>query len=248
MNENGALGDLALRQALLRGLDKETYTSVLLEGGATPGKAPVPPTLDYGYDDLNDENSYDPDGAKKILEDAGYKDTDGDGYVETPDGEPLELTFVYYDSRAELGVYAQAAQASLKEIGINIKLDCVSYETLLDRRDSSQYDLLIWNVLVANTGDPENYLRENWYSTSANNTSGYANKDVDAWLDELAETIDTDARKELIVKIQQAIMDDAATVFFGYENTFLISKSTVEGLVMYPMDYYWVTADMKMAE
>ena len=248
MNENGALSDLALRQALLRGLDKETYTSVLLEGGATPGKAPVPPTLDYGYDDLNDENSYDPDGAKKILEDAGYKDTDGDGYVETPDGKPLELTFVYYDSRAELGVYAQAAQSSLKEIGINIKLDCVSYETLLDRRDSSQYDLLIWNVLVANTGDPENYLRENWYSTSANNTSGYANKDVDAWLDELSETIDEDARKELIVKIQQAIMDDAATVFFGYENTFLISKSTVEGLVMYPMDYYWVTADMKMTE
>ena len=105
-----------------------------------------------------------------------------------------------------------------------------------------------WNVLVANTGDPENYLRENWYSTSANNTAGYANKDVDAWLDELSETIDEDARKELIVKIQQAIMDDAATVFFGYENTFLISKSAVEGLVMYPMDYYWVTADMKMAE
>lgn len=240
MNQNGALGDLALRQAVLRGLDKETYTSILLEGGATPGKAPVPPTLDYGYEELNDENAYDPDGAKQVLADAGY--------VEDPDGNKVELTFVYYDSRAELGVYAQAAQASLKEIGINIKLDCVSYETLLDRRDSSQYDLLIWNVLVANTGDPENYLRENWYSTSANNTAGYSNADVDAWLDELASTIDAEARKELIVKIQQAIMDDAATVFFGYENTFLISKSTVEGLVMYPMDYYWVTADMKIAE
>lgn len=248
MNQNGALGDLALRQAVLRGLDKETYTSILLEGGATPGKAPVPPTLDYGYEELNDENAYDPDGAKQVLADAGYEDVDGDGYVEDPDGNKVELTFVYYDSRAELGVYAQAAQASLKEIGINIKLDCVSYETLLDRRDSSQYDLLIWNVLVANTGDPENYLRENWYSTSANNTAGYSNADVDAWLDELASTIDAEARKELIVKIQQAIMHDAATVFFGYENTFLISKSTVEGLVMYPMDYYWVTADMKIAE
>ena len=247
-SEGRALSDKALRQALLRGLDKQTYCDVLLEGGATAGKAPVPPTLDFGFDDLNDENAYDPDGAKQVLEDAGYKDVDGDGYVEDPDGNPVELTFVYYDSRAELGVYAQAAQASLKEIGINIKLDCVSYETLLDRRDSSQYDLLIWNVLVANTGDPENYLRENWYSTSANNTAGYANEDVDKWLDELSETIDTDARKELIVKIQQAIMDDAATVFFGYENTFLISKASVEGLVMYPMDYYWVTADMQMAE
>ena len=91
-------------------------------------------------------------------------------------------------------MHRQLRQAS-KRSESNIKLDCVSYETLLDRRDSSQYDLLIWNVLVANTGDPENYLRENWYSTSANNTAGYANEDVDKWLDELAETIDTDARK-----------------------------------------------------
>ena len=41
--------------------------------------------------------------------------------VETPDGDPLTLDFVIYTSRAELGVYAQAAQASLKEIGINVK-------------------------------------------------------------------------------------------------------------------------------
>ena len=66
-------------------------------------------------------------------------------------------------------------------------------------RDSGQYDLLIWNVLVANTGDPENYLRENWYSSSANNTAGYNNPDVDKLLDELAQTFDEDARKDLII-------------------------------------------------
>ena len=42
--------------------------NTLLEGGATAGKAPVPPTLDFGFDDLKDENSYDPDSAKKIPE------------------------------------------------------------------------------------------------------------------------------------------------------------------------------------
>ena len=248
MNQNGALKDLKLRQALLRGLDKETYCSVLLEGGATPGKAPVPPTLDFGFDELNDENTYDPEGAKALLEEAGYKDIDGDGYVETPEGEKLELNFVIYTSRAELGVYAQAAQANLKDIGINVKLNTVSYETLLDMRDSGQYDLLIWNVLVANTGDPENYLRENWYSTSANNTAGYNNSEVDSLLDELAGTFDEDARKDLIEQIQQHIMDDAATVFFGYETTYLFSNTRVIGVKMYPMDYYWLTKDITLAQ
>lgn len=247
-SDGRALGDLALRQALLRGLDKETYCSNLLEGGATAGKAPVPPTLDFGFDDLNDENAYDPDGAKKILEEAGYKDVNGDGFVEKPDGSELDLKFVIYTSREELNVYAQAAQASLKDIGIRITLDVVSYETLLDKRDSGDYDLLIWNVLVANTGDPENYLRENWYSTSENNTAGYANEEVDALLDELAATFEQDARKDLIIQIQQHIMDDAATVFFGYETTYLFSSTSVTGVEMYPMDYYWLTKDIALAE
>lgn len=247
MNQNGALGDLALRQALLRGLDKETYCGTLLDGGATPGKTPVPPTLDFGFDDLVDENAYDPEGAKALLAEAGYKDIDGDGYVETPSGEKLDLEFVIYTSREELGVYAQAAQASLKNIGIKITLNTVSYETLLDMRDSGQYDLLIWNVLVANTGDPENYLRENWYSTSANNTSGYANAKVDELLDQLASEFDSDARRDLVIQIQQEIMDDAATVFFGYETTYLFFNNRVTGVTMYPMDYYWLTKDIKLA-
>lgn len=248
MNQNGVLGDKALRQAVIRGLDKETYCDTLLEGGATAGKAPVPPTLDFGFDELKDENAYDPDGAKALLEEAGYKDTDGDGFVETPSGEKLELNFVIYTSREELNVYAQAAQASLKDIGINVKLNTVSYETLLDMRDSGEFDMLIWNVLVANTGDPEKYLRENWYSTSSSNQMGYSNPQVDELLDQLVTEFNEDTRKNLIMQIQQLIMDDAATVFFGYETTYLFSSKSVTGVKMYPMDYYWLTKDISLAE
>lgn len=247
-NQNGPLKDKNLRRAVIMGLDRETYVNQLLDGGATAGKAPVPPTLDYGFNQLTDENAYDVEGAKALLEEGGYKDIDGDGYVETPDGEKLDLEFVIYTSREELNVYAQAAQASLKDIGIKLSLNVVSYETLLDLRDSGKYDLLIWNVLVANTGDPEKYLRENWYSTSSSNTMGYSNKKVDKYLDELLVEFDEEKRKELIIEIQQEIMNDAATIFFGYETTYLISSSKVSGLKLYPMDYYWLTQDVTLSE
>jgi peptide/nickel transport system substrate-binding protein len=252
MNQHRALSDKTLRQAVIRGLDKQTYCDVLLEGGAIPGKAPVPPSLDFGFDTLSDENAYDPESAKALLDEGGYKDVNGDGYVETPSGEPLDLHFVIYDSRAELGIYAQAAQASLKDIGIKVTIDTVSYETLLDMQEAGEYDLLIWNVLVANTGDPEKYLRESWMTfdetNKNNNYAGYSNEKVDALLEELSAEFDESKRKELIIEIQQLIMDDAATVFFGYETTYLISSSKVTGVSMYPMDYYWLTKDMGLAE
>ena len=248
MNQHGPLKDLKLRQALIRGLDRKTYCDSLLEGGATPGKAPVPPTIDFGFDQLVDENAYDLEGAKALLAEAGYKDINNDGFVETPNGDTLDLQFVIYTSREELNVYAQAAQASLKDIGIKVTLKTVSYETLLDMRDSGEYDMLIWNVLVANTGDPEKYLRENWYSTSASNTTGYSNSDVDKLLDELNKENDESKRKDLIVQIQQLIMNDAATVFFGYETTYLFSSKRLTGVKMYPMDYYWLTKDIALAE
>lgn len=244
MNQKGALKDIKLRQALIRGLDRESYAEKLLQGGATPGKAPIPPTLDFGFDELTDENAYDPEAAKKLLAEAGYKDTDGDGFVETPEGKPLDLEFVIYTSREELNIYAQAAQANLKDIGIKVTLNTVSYETLLDMRDAGDFDLLIWNVLIANTGDPENYLRENWYSSSPSNQAKYNNPRVDELIDELAVTFDETKRRELDIEIQQLIMNDAATVFFGYETTYLFHSKQVKGIELYPMDYYWLTKDV----
>lgn len=248
MNQNGDLKDKALRQAVIRALDKKAYTENLLGGAATPGKAPIPPTLDFGFDQLIDENTYNPESAKEILAAAGYRDIDGDGYVEKPDGSKLDLNFVIYTSRAELGIYAQAAQVNLKDVGIKVTLKPVSYETLLDMRDSSNFDLLIWNVLVANTGDPEYYLYENWASESISNQAGFKNKKVDELLVNLRKEFDEDKRKELAIEIQQIIMNEAATVFFGYETTFLFSNKKVTGLKMFPMDYYWITSEVGLSE
>ena len=83
MNLNGVLGNKTLRQAILMGIDNDTICSSKTIGGLyTAGFSVLPSTLSYGYDKLVNPYKYDPEGAKKLLDDAGIVDSDGDGFRE----------------------------------------------------------------------------------------------------------------------------------------------------------------------
>lgn len=251
MNQRGPLADLRVRQAIIKALDRNTYADVLLKGTFMAGKAPIPASLNYGFDQLTDPNAYDLEGAKELLKEAGYEDLDGDGFVEK-DGKRLTLQYVIYDSRAELPLLAEATQQDLKEIGIEVKIETYEYTTLLDMQEAGEYDLLIWNVITANTGDPENYLREYWKThTEENqnaNTAGYSNPALDRILEQLSTEFDPDARRELVIAAQQIILNDAASIFYAYPETNIVSSKKITGVRMFPADYYWLTKDIRPAQ
>ena len=82
---------LALRRAISMGYDREKAISSLLHGQATYASQPVPPPL-YGHDPKYvPPYGFDPRAARALLDKFGYKDRDGDGYREAPDGKPLTL-------------------------------------------------------------------------------------------------------------------------------------------------------------
>lgn len=99
MNLNGVLGNKTLRQAILMGIDNDTICSSKTIGGLyTAGFSVLPSTLSYGYDKLVNPYKYDPEGAKKLLDDAGIVDSDGDGFREL-DGKKIDLRYVSYENR-----------------------------------------------------------------------------------------------------------------------------------------------------
>lgn len=244
MNPGRPLSDKRVRQALIKALNRQVYNENLLQGRFLTGKAPLPPSLDYGFDTLVDPNTYNPQEAKALLAQAGYVDTDGDGIVEK-DGQPLQLHLVYYTTRAELRTYAEATQADARKVGIDVVLENVDYNVLDSMRQTGNYDLLMMNIITANTGNPEQFMKQFWWSNQNGqnpiNGSGYYNPEYDRLTEELSNTLNPAKRRNLIIQMEQILLDDGASIFYGYPKTNMVYTNAVTGLVYTPSDYYWIT-------
>lgn len=244
LNQNGVLKDKVLRQAIMKAADKEGYCSGLLYGAYVAGTTPIPASLDYGYGELNDENTYDKEGAIAMLDEAGYKDTDGDGYLETPDGEKINLSLVTYTTRPELQIISEAFQNSCKEIGIQISLNYRDSDTCYNLMGQGDYDIMLLNINSVNTGDPENHFKTYFSKNGTWNTFGYFNQEFEDYMTQLADTSDTDARKDIIKEASQVLMDDACCIYFCYPAMNFVSNTTTVGFESSPADYYWLTENV----
>ena len=89
--------------------------------------------------------SYNPSRAKSILAAAGYKDTNGDGFVENKDGSTIDLQIVCPNGWSDWMTAIQVIADSAKAVGIKVTASFPEYATLVDDRGHARYDLLLAN-------------------------------------------------------------------------------------------------------
>ncbi|HVE48532.1 MAG TPA: ABC transporter substrate-binding protein [Casimicrobiaceae bacterium] len=82
---------IALRRAIIMSFDVRELIDVWYQGQAIEATQPIPPVVSGHVVGLNDAAHYDPKLANHLLDRFGYKDRDGDGFRELPDGKPLAL-------------------------------------------------------------------------------------------------------------------------------------------------------------
>lgn len=240
MNLNGQLGDKVLREAILQMQDKESYCKNLLKNQYVPGKTLITSASDYGYDTLTDPNAYNPENAKKLLDDAGYADTDGDGFRETSAGEPINLRFVYYTGRPEQQIVVEAAQAAMATVGIKVTPKVHDTQTVMDMQKTGDYDLLCMSINIMNCGDPENQINTYFKAGGTYNATGYDSKEFNSLMDQIHVTADPNQRKDLTKRAEQILLNDAAAIYFCYPVMNFIMKNHVDGINSTPADFYWV--------
>lgn len=163
------------------------------------------------------------------------------GYVDR-DGQNLTLRWLTYPTRLEQPKLAEYAQATLKEIGI-----AVDVNNTADHRTYAQngdFDLYVSSVTTAPTGDPEYFFTSTVVSDAAKNYGHYSNEKLDALIDTLHGTFDTEERGMPGCGSQQTIWMTVPFCFVSHLNMGIVTSSSVTGMEAHPCDYYEITAEL----
>lgn len=245
--ESSPLNDKNLRVALSYAPDRDAYAGMI---GGTAAHGVFSDGTPYGNDKLKGY-SYDPEKAKQLLDEAGYKDTDGDGYVEGLDGKPMTLQFYQSASTGDAATLAVALQSNLKDIGVNMNINTI--ENMADVREKGEFDMYTTALNSAPTGDPQVWLEtmytlgsDDLQTSSTSNATKYRSDAMDSVVDRLKTTFDTKERYSLAQEGSQVLLDDAADLYLTNNMLTMISSSKLENCIQPVCDFYMLTKDMKI--
>lgn len=212
------LSDVRVRQAIRMAVDVDTISKEFFLGIAQPAwteffrepfKCDIP------------RPAFDPDGAKALLESAGWTDSDGDGIREcngcetAEEGYVMEMEFITYAEYGEaLTLTQQFIAEEMREIGIKLNLSVVEGSVLWAYaadggiEQNGNFDMDLWDDGYSGN-DPNDYLWSYYYSEAATPDYGYnygrwMNADFDALLDE-AYTLDEEYRHDLYCQMAEIL-------------------------------------------
>ncbi len=185
---NNVTCDLAVRQAFNKAVDRERVVSGVLNGYGTVSTTGLEKMPWLNEDTILQPSEYaDLEGAKKILEEGGWADTNGDGTIDK-DGTEAKFKLLYTD-----GVYRQEMALEFvnvaKEMGIEVTLEKVTWDTILDQIHSEAV------FFGFGSGDPSE-LFNLYYGDNAggavawDNAGCYKNEEVDREIDRALDSTD----------------------------------------------------------
>lgn len=173
--------DAKFRVAMATATDKETIINVGLEGMGLNLETPVSPILKQWVDPSVKGPEYNVDKAKDLLNEAGYKDTDGDGIVNAPSefgGGNAELELMYDSANIYHQKTAKILEKNASDIGVKLVLKPVEYNTLSAKIFSEKdFEMHIgkWGALEESSDNMESLF----HSKAQLNFMGLNNPELD---------------------------------------------------------------------
>ncbi|MEW6533903.1 MAG: peptide-binding protein [Thermodesulfobacteriota bacterium] len=226
--------DKRVRQAITMAIDREGIVKGVLLGMGQVAHSPYKPDTMW-YNPNAKKWPYDVKKAKKMLAEAGWKDTDGDGILDK-DGEPFAFTIITNQGNEQRKNAAIIIQRDLKKVGIKVDIRVLEWSAFLKNfLGKRRFDAVLcgWSLDV----DPDQW--ELWHSTMVNehqlNHVGYRNPEVDRLLELGVSSYDPVERKETYDKLQEILAEDQPYTFLWIREELDIIHSRFYGIEPGPM-------------
>lgn len=218
-----ALKDKKVRQAIRAGIDVETLRKQVMQDYAQPATSFIPAVYSTWALPADDPviSGFDVDQAKKLLDEAGWKE--GSDGIREKDGKKLELRFLTdADAPIEQNT-AKFLEPWVKDIGIKLENESSDVDTVSERTTKGDYDMYFsgWSV----NPDPDYQMsintcgqRPDADGNGGTTQDGYCNKDYDKLYQQQHVELDGAKRAELVKQALAINYEDTPSVMLWYPN------------------------------
>ena len=224
------LHDVRVRQALASAIDSQGIVQYLRRGLAVPASGLIPP-VSWAFEADVATFPRDLPRAKRLLDEAGYADPDGDG-------PRMRFTLTLKASNVEFSRLQSAViQQNLREIGVGLDVRTYEFATLYADVLSGNFQMYALQWSAGATADPD-ILRRVFHSQqvppSGFNRGYFDNPQVDRLLDEATVSLDTAQRRRLFGEVQRIVAREVPYISLWQKTNFAVAQRTLTGIRLTP--------------
>ncbi|EGQ1315900.1 ABC transporter substrate-binding protein [Staphylococcus pseudintermedius] len=208
--------DKKLRQAMAYAINRKEWIDAFYYGYGKPLNGLIPSAHWSGAKEGDvKEYKYDVDKAKQLLDEGGYKDKDGDGFREDPQGKPFVVNLKHYaGSNPTFEPRTAALKGYWEKVGLKTKVEMEEFGKYSSDLEKSSKDMEVYFRTWQQGSDPD--PSELYRSTALWNESRYNNPKADKILGEAVDTKvvgdDNDKRKEKYLEWQKIMAEDVPVI------------------------------------
>ncbi|EJY3779622.1 ABC transporter substrate-binding protein [Staphylococcus pseudintermedius] len=208
--------DKKLRQAMAYAINRKEWIDAFYYGYGKSLNGLIPSAHWSGAKEGDvKEYKYDVDKAKQLLDEGGYKDKDGDGFREDPQGKPFVVNLKHYaGSNPTFEPRTAALKGYWEKVGLKTKVEMEEFGKYSSDLEKSSKDMEVYFRTWQQGSDPD--PSELYRSTALWNESRYNNPKADKILDEAVDTKvvgdDNDKRKEKYLEWQKIMAEDVPVI------------------------------------
>jgi peptide/nickel transport system substrate-binding protein len=228
-----------VRHALAYAIDRQAIVQYLRRGLAQPAVGVLSPVA-WAFEPAVPEFEYDPERAKRLLDESGYPDPDGNG------PQPRLRLSLKTSTDEFFRLQAAVIQENLRLVGIEV--DVRSYEFATFYADVLSGNMQMYTLQWVGVTDPD-MLRRVYQSTQIPpvgfNRVYYSNPDVDRLLDLAQKAVTEEERRRHYSAVQKLVAEDAPYISLWYKTNIAVTRPEISGVQLSPQADFLALKDVR---